>query len=196
MNFVHWFDCQRNFYFFQNVDTMTSSNATKLIAACIPIYWPVASFSHIVLENKSALAGSTYKAIFQVGHGCNGAPTTAIAVQIPSGFQGAKPYPKVGWVLTTEANTRITWTAASKEAALQNAHFDEFVLRGKLPDATGPLWFKVLQTCSDGVSSVSNSWAEVPATGVSTQGLKSPAALLEVLAPNASGAAMPAEHKH
>ena len=167
-------------------------NTTKLIAACAIIYWPAASFSHIVLENKSALAGSTYKAIFQVGHGCNGAPTTAIAVQIPSGFQGAKPYPKAGWVLTTEANTRITWTAASKETALQNAHFDEFVLRGKLPDAVGPMWFKVLQTC-DGVS---NNWADVPATGVSTKGLKSPAVLLEVLAPTASGVTMPAEHKH
>jgi periplasmic copper chaperone A len=164
-------------------------STTNLIAACALIYWPAASFSHIVLENKAAAAGSTYKAVFQVGHGCNGSPTTAIAVQIPPGFQAAKPYAKAGWALAIDPNRLITWTALSKEAALQNAHFDEFVLRGKLPEAAGPLWFKVLQTCESG----SNNWADVPATGVSTKGMKLPAALLEVSAPVA---AMPAEHKH
>ena len=167
-------------------------NTTKLIAACALIYWPLASFAHIVLESKSAVTGSTYKAVFQVGHGCNGAPTTAITVQIPPGLQGAKPYPKAGWVLTTDANTRVTWTATNKDAALQNAHFDEFVLRGKLPDTAGPLWFKVLQTCEN----TSNDWSEVPASGVSTNGLKLPAALLEVTAPAASAASTAPEHKH
>jgi uncharacterized protein YcnI len=168
----------------------------KLLAACAMIYWPVAALSHIVLENKSASTGSTYKAVFQVGHGCNGAPTTAIAVQIPSGFQGAKPFAKAGWTVTTQGTTAVTWTAASKEAALQDAHFDEFILRGRLPDAAGPLWFKVMQTCDDGVSKSSNNWAEIPATGTSTKGLKTPAALLEVVAPQAPLAVMPAEHKH
>jgi periplasmic copper chaperone A len=168
---------------------------TKLIAACALIYWPAASFAHIVLESKTAAAGSTYKAVFQVGHGCNGLPTTAIAVQLPAGFQAVKPYPKAGWALAIEPNKLVTWTATTKDAALQNAHFDEFVLRGKLPDAAGPLWFKVLQSCDDGASKGSNNWAEVPAAGVLTKDLKSPAALLEVIAPSTT-AAKSAEHKH
>ncbi|MFC5521563.1 DUF1775 domain-containing protein [Polaromonas jejuensis] len=151
------------------------------------------SFSHIVLESKSAPAGSMYKAVFQVGHGCEGSATTGISVQIPAGFQGARPYPKAGWTLTTKLGklakpydnhgkqvtedvTVVSWTAASKEAALQDAHFDEFMLRGKLPETAGPLWFKVLQTCESG----SMDWSEVPASGTSAKGLKSPAALLEV----------------
>jgi len=183
-------------FFFQSLDIMTSSIATQFIAVCAFAFWPVASFSHIVLENKSAPAGSTYKAVFQVGHGCSGAATTAIAVQIPPGFQAAKPFPKAGWAISIEANKLVTWTATSKEVALQNAHFDEFVLRGKLPDAAGPMWFKVLQTCNDGVITNSNHWSEVPATGISTRGLKQPAALLEVIASGAPAVAMPAEHKH
>jgi len=167
-------------------------NITKLIAACACIHWPIASFSHIVLENKSATAGSTYKAVFQVGHGCGSSPTTAIAVQIPPGFQAVKPYAKAGWTITMQGNTGVTWTAASKETALPSAYFDEFILRGKLPEASGSMWFKVLQTCEN----ASNDWAEVPVTGVSTKGLKSPAALLEVTAPAAPVAAIPAEHKH
>ncbi len=167
-------------------------SAIKLVAVYAIFYWPVASFSHIVLENKAAVAGSIYKAVFQVGHGCNGSPTTAIAVQIPPGFQATKPYAKAGWALTIHPNQLVTWTALNKEAALQNAHFDEFVLRGKLPESAGPLWFKILQTCE--ISS--NNWAEVPAAGVSTKGMKLPAALLEVAAPSASETALPAEYKH
>lgn len=181
---------------FLGKSSMTFSIAPKLIAACAIIYWPVASFSHIVLENKSAPTGSNYKAVFQVGHGCNGAPTTAIAVQIPPGFEGVKPFAKAGWTITSQGNTAVTWTAASKEAALPDAHVDEFILRGKLPDAAGPLWFKVMQTCDDGVSKSSNHWADIPATGSSTKGLKTPAALLEVVALQAPMTSAPAEHKH
>jgi copper(I)-binding protein/uncharacterized protein YcnI len=155
----------------------------------------VPAFAHVVLESSSAPAGSTYKAVFQVGHGCQGSATQAITVQIPAGFQGARPFPKAGWTLAiktarlakpydshgkqvTEDVSQISWTAASKEAVLQDAWFDEFVLRGKLPENAGALWFKVLQTCENG----SADWSEVPASGNSTKGLKSPAALLEVLA--------------
>lgn len=151
------------------------------------------SFSHIVLESKSAAAGSAYKAVFQVGHGCGGSATTGLSVQIPAGFQGAKPYAKAGWTVSsklgklaqpydsngkqvTEDVAVVSWTAASKDAALPDGNLDEFVLRGKLPDAAGPLWFKVLQTCESG----SIDWSEVPASGTSAKGLKSPAALLEV----------------
>lgn len=154
-----------------------------------------ATFAHVGLETRSAPAGSAYKAVFQVGHGCQGSATTGISVQIPAGFQGARPYPKAGWTLTTQVGklakpydshgkqvtedvTVVSWTAASKEAALQDAHFDEFMLRGKLPDNAGPLWFKVLQTCESGKA----DWSDVPASGASAKGLKSPAALLEVTA--------------
>lgn len=185
---------------------MKNLNAKKAIAACAVLLGTAPAFSHIVLENKSAPAGSTYKAVFQVGHGCAGSSTTGVSVQIPAEFQGAKPYPKAGWTLTTQVGklakpyesygkqvtedvTVVSWTAASKDAAVKDSYFDEFQLRGKLPEAAGPLWFKVLQTCETG----SNSWSEVPASGTSTKGLKSPAALLEVVTvAQASAVAVPA----
>ena len=175
---------------------MTFSNTAKIIAVSALYMLATPAFSHIVLETKTALAGSTYKAVFQVGHGCQGAATNGVSVQIPAGFQGAKPYPKAGWTLTTQSAklaqpydshgqpvtedvSVVSWTAASKEAALQDAHFDEFTLRGTLPDAAGPLWFKVLQTCESG----RNDWSEIPAAGASTKGLKFPAVLLQVTGP-------------
>ena len=181
---------------------MKFSFVAKTIAASAICMLALPAFSHISLEAKTAQAGSVYKAVFQVGHGCQGAATTGVSVQIPAGFQGAKPYPKAGWTLTTQSAklaqpyashgkpvtedvTVVSWTAASKEAALQEAHFDEFMLRGTLPETGGALWFKVLQTCESG----RNDWSEVPAAGASPKGLKFPAVLLQVTQPETAAAA-------
>ena len=59
--------------------------------------------AHVVLESKQAPAGSTYKAVLQVGHGCEGSPTKSIRVQIPEGVIAVKPMPKPGWELSDEA---------------------------------------------------------------------------------------------
>lgn len=162
------------------------------------------SFSHVVLGEPAALAGASYRAALRVGHGCGESPTTAIHVAIPAGFRGARPMPKPGWQLTikkaplpvayeshgrqvTEDVSEITWTASAREHWLPDAHYDEFVLRGSLAPVAGAMWFKVVQTCAQG----SNQWVDVPASGTSTRGLKSPAALLEVIASGSAGA-----HQH
>jgi uncharacterized protein YcnI len=149
--------------------------------------------AHIVLTEPKAVAGSYYKATLRIGHGCNGSSTTGLIVQVPVGFEGAKPQPKSGWTITTHKAKLVTpynshgktvtddvvelrWTAASKEAALPDDQFDEFAFMGRLPDKAGPLWVKVLQTCETG----QNVWSDIPANGTSTRGMRLPAALLEV----------------
>ena len=172
----------------------------KFIAA-LAIFTPATTvFSHVALEDQTALAGRSYKAIFKVGHGCEGSPTTAIRVTIPAGFTGAKPMPKAGWRLdiktaklavpydnhgkqVTDDVSEITWTATSKDSWLADTHYDEFTLRGGLPKKDGAMWFKVLQTCDKG----SNDWSQIPAAGVDTSSLKSPAALLEIIPSGAAG---------
>lgn len=158
------------------------------------VTWAGATFGHVVLQDSAAAAGASYRATFRVGHGCESTATTGIRITIPSGFNGAQPMPKAGWVVDTrkgklevpyeshgktftEGVVEISWTAKGAENALPDAYYDEFVLRGVTPKKPGPLWFKVVQTCEKG----SNNWVEVPASGTSTKGLKSPAALLEVL---------------
>ncbi len=157
--------------------------------------------AHVVLEEPAALAGGSYRASFRIGHGCGSSPTTGIQVFIPAGVRGAKPMPKAGWTLTTrreplakpydnhgktvrEDVVEISWTAQSPASALPDDWYEEFVLRATLPAQAGALWFRVLQTCASGQL----DWADVPAQGTSTRGMKTPAALLEVL-PSGSGAA-------
>jgi periplasmic copper chaperone A len=173
---------------------MKSLNTIKMIAA-LAIYTPASTlFAHVVLDEPAALAGRSYKAVFKVGHACEGSPTTAIRVTLPAGFTGAKPMPKAGWrldiktaklavpydnhgKLVTDDVSEITWTATSKDYWLPEAYYDEFVLRGGLPKKDGAMWFKVLQTCDKG----SNDWSQIPTSGTDTKGLKSPAALLEII---------------
>ena len=162
-------------------------------ASCLLALANADTNAHVVLSEPQALAGSYYKATLRVGHGCNGSPTNGLIVQVPPGFEGAKPQPKAGWSIgtrkakltqpykshgktVTDDVVELRWTAVSKEAALPDEQFDEFAFMGRLPDQAGPLWVKILQTCETG----QNNWADIPASGTSTRGLKSPAALLEV----------------
>ena len=151
--------------------------------------------AHVTLEQPRAEAGSGYKAVLRIGHGCDGSPTRAVIVRLPEGFRGAKPMPKPGWTLdvrraplaqpydshgkkVSDDVVEIGWQAASREAWLPDAHYDEFVLRGQAPLAAGPAWFKVRQVCEKGEI----DWAEVPGPGQAAADLKAPAALLEVTA--------------
>ena len=173
-------------------------------AAACALCAGTSGMAHVVLQDGAAAANSSYRATFRVGHGCDQQPTTALRITIPAGFTGAQPMPKPGWTVSTktgplatpyeshgkkytEGVLEIRWSANGSENALPAAYYDEFVLRGTTPAKPGPIWFKVLQSCTKGA----NDWAELPASGTSTKGLKSPAALLEVLDVQAAG-----DHAH
>ncbi len=190
------------------------SSWLALLAIASLATWPVTANAHIVLDQKTAVAGSYFRGAFRVGHGCDGSATVAITVRLPDGVRGAKPMPKPGWTIErrveklakpydshgktiSEDVTAITW----RGGPMPDAHYDEFIMQMQLPATPEPIWFKVLQQCERGET----DWAMVPATGTSTRGLKSPAALLELTpalnaapAPAASPAAPKAndEHKH
>ena len=184
----------------------------KSIAACaiytgtsalfIAISLP--ALAHVTLEYQVANAESYYKATLRVGHGCEGSPVKQIIAVIPAGVQGAKPMPKAGWNLDitreklaepydnhgkkiTEDVTRITWTAKTKDDYLQDAQYDEFVLRAKLPSKSGMVYWPVSQVCEQGRT----DWTQIPSADQKLSDLKTPAAALEILPVAGSG-----EHKH
>jgi uncharacterized protein YcnI len=144
--------------------------------------------AHVVLEQKTATAGSFYKAAFMVGHGCEGSPTTGIEVEMPEPMAVVKPMPKPGWGISTQVApapagmslhgravstvvTRVSWQGGP----LSDAHYDEFVLLLQLPKREGPVYFRVIQQCVQGRS----EWTEVPTPGQKGR-LKMPAAVLEL----------------
>ena len=150
---------------------------------------PGLALAHVTLPPGGAAAGSDYEAAFRVGHACEGAKaTTGITVRLPKGFTVADAQPRKGWKLDVQKDARgdesglVRWTSEAPEAALPASERAEFVLRGKLTDTPGPLFFKVLQSCDTG----SVDWAQLPqgkTAGAPADKADAPAARLDVLPP-------------
>ena len=167
----------------------------KIIAtASILALGTSAALAHVSLQVKDAPVGSTYKAILQVPHGCEGKPTTTVRIQIPEGVIAIKPQPKPGWTLekvkgsygksydyygtpTTGGVKEVIWSKGS----LADDGYDEFAFRVFLtPDlkAGETLYFPVVQECPDGMA---ERWIEIPAAGQSSDDLELPAPGLKLL---------------
>ncbi len=151
--------------------------------------------AHPSFAVPEAAAGSTYKGVLGVGHGCDGAATTAIRVRIPDGVINAKPMPKPGWTLETtiapypepvayfdqtltEGVQEIIWSGGE----LPDEWYDEFVFRGHLPDGGQPgqvLYFPVVQECGD----TATRWIEIPAEGQTSDDLEESAPGVTLTAP-------------
>ncbi len=156
------------------------------------------ALAHVSLQVKETPAGSTYKAVFQVPHGCEGKPTQTVRVRIPDGVIAVKPQPKAGWTLakvrgpygksydyygtpTSEGVKEVVWSGGS----LADDEYDEFAMRVYLTGdlkAGDMLYFPVVQECAEGLA---ERWIEIPAAGQSSDDLELPAPgvrLLEAVA--------------
>jgi len=150
-----------------------------------------AAAAHVTLEVKQATAGSGYKAVYRVPHGCDGSSTVKVTVKIPEGFIAVKPMPHAGWTIETvkgkyahaydyygskleEGVTEVSW----KGGPLPNEYYDEFVVSGMIAAdvPAGPMYFPAVQECEKG----SEHWIEIPAAGKNADDYKSPAPSLIV----------------
>ena len=73
-----------------------SFSATMVLAAAGP------ALAHVDLVTDEAAIGE-FVATFQVPHGCDGAATTGIQIQIPAGVFDVKPMPEPGWKLAMKS---------------------------------------------------------------------------------------------
>jgi uncharacterized protein YcnI/copper(I)-binding protein len=164
--------------------------------------------AHVTLATKEAAPNSTYKAVLQVPHGCDGEATTTVQVQIPEGVIAVKPMPKAGWTLTTtrgayakayenhgrtvsEGVKAIVWSGGN----LADEHFDEFTFSAMIATdggAASAVYFPVVQQCAKGEA----AWTEIPATGQSTRDLKKPAPSLRISANTTVAQAGGHDHHH
>ncbi|MDQ7974767.1 MAG: copper chaperone PCu(A)C [Rhodocyclaceae bacterium] len=159
-------------------------SALKTIAASALLTGAAASLAHVVLQPGPAVAGSTYEAAFKVGHACKDArSTTGLTVRLPRGFVLQDVPTRTGWKVDIDRSGTgaVRWTADTPAQALPGDRKSEFLLRGALPAAPGPLYFAVLQTCDVG----SADWAQLP-TGAAGEKLPFPAARLNVVAPGSA----------
>ena len=130
--------------------------------------------AHVGTIPSEAPAGSSQVVQFKVSHGCDGSPTTRVAIQIPEGVVSVKPQATPGWTIestvgpitpydnhgeqVTEGITEVVWSGGS----LPDDQFMTFGLSVKLPDAAGEtISFPTVQTCEQGET----RWIEIAAEG-------------------------------
>lgn len=152
------------------------------------------AFAHITLPDRPVTIGGSFKAVFQVPHGCDGAATTAIRIRIPAGIFEAKPQPKAGWTASVVkgnydkpfTNRHATITAGVTEVDftggnLPDDDYDEFAVHFSIADSAqpGPLYFPIIQECG----SAAVRWIDIPEAGKSADDYPHPAPHLELAAP-------------
>jgi uncharacterized protein YcnI len=170
---------------------MNRASYYAMIAAALVA--PGLASAHATLEQASAEAGTFYKAVMRIGHGCEGSPTVKVRIQMPDGVKQAKPMPKAGWQLEavvqpldqsydwygttiSEDVREVVWSGGN----LPDHFYDEFVFRAKLPD-TGDqtLYFKTVQECESGI----HRWIEIPEAGKTADDYPEPAPALKLTVP-------------
>jgi uncharacterized protein YcnI len=147
--------------------------------------------AHVTLEVQQAPANSTYRAVFRISHGCDGAAMTRLTVRLPEDVTEARPMPKPGWQLVTTPRgpapeghgnvpqlAEITWEGGR----LEDAHYDEFIVRLRLPDRPGELFYiPVVQDCEGGRRA---AWVEIPEPGHRVTQYRYPAPAVRLLPRN------------
>ncbi len=146
-----------------------------LIACVVGTCGP--ALAHVELEEATAPAGSTYRAVLGVGHGCEGKATTGLHVLIDGSIGDVTIEPKDGWsieivdtVSTTGAAAReIVWSGGT---LAPDAH-DGFAFTAVLPaaDPGTVIYFPVVQECGDEV----HRWIETPLAAETPNSLNEPA---------------------
>ena len=178
------------------MNTMTRIAATAMTCTSMLLACGVA-FAHVTLETREARAGTGYKAVLKVPHGCEGSATLKVRAQIPEGVIAVKPMPKAGWSVgvvegqyageydyhgnkVSSGAKEVVWSGGK----LPDHNYDEFVISTFLTDSLKPnttLYFPVVQECEQGVS----RWIDIPAEGHAghshDHGSKSPAPGLKLL---------------
>jgi periplasmic copper chaperone A len=157
--------------------TIALSSAALGAGVLLALAAPLSASAHVSVSASSTAAGSYSVLTFSVGHGCDGSPTTTVAISLPESIVTATPTVNPNWTITkvtepldepiaeddgdsiTERVSQIVYTAITPLAADQR---DTFALSLALVGNEGDvLEFPTLQTCEVGET----NWAgeEVPA---------------------------------
>ncbi|MGK3990971.1 YcnI family protein [Sorangium sp. So ce136] len=108
--------------------------------------------AHISVSGP-AFAGATHEATFGVGHGCDGADTYRVKVQIPAGVTSVRPADSTFGKAVLEKDstgnvTAVIWTKPAADVLPEDTNFYKLAVRFKVPDAPfTTLHFPTIQTC-------------------------------------------------
>ena len=174
--------------------------AALLGAVALALGAPVLAHAHVGVDATSTAAGSSTLLTFAFSHGCDGSPTTAVAIRIPDGINAVAPTINPGWDVQkvtsdleppvtdghgNQVTQRVSEVRYTARTPIPDGLRDALVLSLKLPeDAAGTtLAFPTVQSCEQG----EHAWIEIAADGQDPHDLDAPAPLLAVTVATPAG---------
>ncbi|QKJ19875.1 DUF1775 domain-containing protein [Microbacterium hominis] len=155
--------------------------ATGIAAgAALALGAPLAASAHVHVDPGTAAAGTTSTLTFAFSHGCEGAATTALVVEIPDAAANATPIVAGGWSVDRELGddgvpTTVTYTADTPvEDGLKATVSMDVLFEEDAADTT--VAFPIVQQCEEG----ENAWVEIAEEGEDAHELDSPAPVVAV----------------
>lgn len=155
--------------------------AALLGATALVIAAPLAAQAHVTATPDTATAGGHGTITVAFSHGCDGSPTTSLAITIPEGIASVSPTLTPGWQIDVQRDgengpvSLITYTA---DQAVPDGIRAALVLGVQYAeDSAGEtLAFPVNQVCEVG----NTNWAEIADAGVDPHSLDAPAPTVTV----------------
>jgi uncharacterized protein YcnI len=173
---------------------MTHKTRVALFAGVGLLAWRTAE-AHVSIASGPAFANTTQQITFGVGHGCSGADTVSVRVEIPASVTSVRPmrsdFGKVSVEKdATGAVTAVVWQKADADVLSDDVAYYALVVRMKVPNAPfTTIYFPAHQTCrgaDGGVSAV--DWVGAPTAGGSVDaGDSEPAPALNIVPARAPG---------
>ncbi|MCX6400505.1 MAG: YcnI family protein [Propionibacteriales bacterium] len=146
-----------------------------------------AASAHVTVTPNTTAAGSYAVLTFSVGHGCEGSPTTKMAIAMPEEIPNVTPTVNPNWTVTkvtgkltepitdedgNEITDRVAQVVYTAKTPLADGFRDTVELSVQLPETEGEtLAFPVVQTCAKGKT----AWTETAADGQDAEELEHPA---------------------
>ncbi|AYY14612.1 DUF1775 domain-containing protein [Actinobacteria bacterium YIM 96077] len=141
--------------------------------------------AHVTVSPEETTAGSYELLTFSVPHGCEGSPTTEVAIDIPEEVKSVTPSVNPNWdveVLDADGEPveggpvdRVVYTARTP---LPGDLRDAFEISALMPEEpVDALAFPVLQDCEEGET----AWDQIADEGEDPHELDAPAPVVEVI---------------
>ncbi|WMT91194.1 copper chaperone PCu(A)C [Pelagibacterium sp. H642] len=91
---------------------MISILSRAALAAATVSVFAAPAFAHMTFQNGTSAPGESFRGVLILPHGCDGAPTDRVRVNIPQGFADAQAEAKEGWTLDA-GEGHIEWSGGS-----------------------------------------------------------------------------------
>lgn len=159
----------------------------SLAALVAGIFWSPAAKAHIAVSSGPAIADQTNEVTFTVGHGCTGADTYRVTIDIPQGITSVRPLRSDFGALSVGKDmagtiTTVSWQKTLSDALTADIALYKLVVRLKTPNLPfTQIYFPIHQTCraADGTMTTVD-WVGTPGMSGSG-GMDEPAASLNLV---------------